>query len=185
MRKIIFAVFLVIFLFTGVISSASAHESFHWMQRIEKDRMLVVFYDLDSFKANIKQGFQVRLVKLSNGKSIPFTSADIAIETNGRRTKSFTARPDENYDIVFSHEFPTNGKYVLNVTLKDGGKQLTTAQFPILVGEGVKINASPQIFFANNAVIIILGCMLIIVGAYIAGMKRMHTIAAHKLRRHN
>lgn len=179
MKKFLLAACLAAFFIVSSLSRVNAHESFHWMQRVEKENMLVVFYDLDDFKANVEQAFQAKFVRLENGKTIPFTKADISFETNGRRVYSFSKKPTENNDVSFYYSFPQNGKYVLSVKLMDGSKQLIEAQFPILVGEG--IDATPKTFFQNYAVNIVLGFLVILAIGYIAGMKHVDAFVVKKI----
>lgn len=180
MKQTLLAVFLAAFFIFIPVSNGYAHESFHWLQRVEKDRMLVVFYDTDTFKENVEQTFQLRLVELSSGKSIPFKSADISFK-NDKNAHSMSATPDKNNDISFSYSFPSKGKYMLDVVLKDGSKKVISAQFPILAGEG--INADPNLFFKNNALAVAGGLVVLISAAYFAGVKQAHVKLLRIVRR--
>lgn len=171
MKQTFLAVFLAAFFIFIPVSNGYAHESFHWLQRVDKDRMLVVFYDTDTFKENVEQTFQLRLVELSNGKSIPFESAEISFK-NEKNIHTLNAKPGENNDISFSYSFPSKGKYELKVELKDGSKKVISAQFPILAGEG--ITADPYLFFKNNALAVAGGLVVLISAAYFAGVKQAH-----------
>lgn len=172
MKNLLLSVFSIVCLILSFSNQANAHESFHWMQSVEKDRMLVVFYNLDDFQENIEQTFQLRLVELSNGRSIPFKYADISFEANGESTHSFRAKPDENNDIEFSYAFPDKGKFILSVELYDDKGILKKTIFPILVGEGVEADIAT--FINNYFGIIILVLTFVIFISYLAGYRKMH-----------
>ncbi len=183
MKRFLFTLFLSTIIVLLSVVNVQAHESFHWMQQIKKDRMLVVFYNQEEFQANIEQSFQVRLVELSNGKSIPFKYADVSFETNGKRAYSFKKNADENNDVAFSYAFPKKGKYVMTVKLFDNSKLVTEAKFPILVGSG--INADWPIILKNYwAEFALVGGLLIFV-SYLAGRKNILAHTKKFLKRKN
>jgi hypothetical protein len=151
MNSLFIKIFSLLLLFFVVSTNICfAHGQYLYSQRqYVGENIIIVNYNLDPLKSGVAVTYNVRYYTLANGMPISLDNAVITFTKNDKTIDTLSLSPPaNNVDVTFLYSFRSPGAYKMNIQLKQKGKQLAQASFPIVVQKGVETGFGR--FFTSN-----------------------------------
>lgn len=128
-------------------ANASAHGGMFTAKYVDGNNLILLTDNAHGAESGIAIKHNLRLYDMT-GQPIPFETAQVSFSLNGKQVTTESVQRSDNGDVTVTYTYPKQGSYMLAVSFLDNDKQISKADFPIVIKKG-----AGDSFFAGFATI--------------------------------